>query len=129
MPTLKNYIFNREKPGEICCPVFDARRNQVYGAAYFKEKELVSEACYMIDEYLDILYNAVNDGNFSGKVNFYGDALKFREFIEEKFSSREFENDPASISTSSLYCVWLLPKGFKLIRWFHTGTWELPSLE
>jgi len=93
VPTLKSYIFNREEPGEICCPVFDARRNQVYGAAYFKEKELVSEACYMIDEYLDILYNAVNDGNFSGKVNFYGDALKFREFIEEKFSSREFEND------------------------------------
>lgn len=93
VPTLKSYIFNREEPGEICCPVFDARRNQVYGAAYFKEKELVSEACYMIDEYLDILYNAVNDGNFSGKVNFYGDALKFKEFIEEKFSSREFENN------------------------------------
>lgn len=34
VPTLRSFAYHAPQPGEIVCPVFDARRDQVYAGAY-----------------------------------------------------------------------------------------------
>lgn len=46
------------KPSEkrfISCPIFDARRKQIYGGSYADEIEIVSPGAYAVDEYMEKL--------------------------------------------------------------------------
>lgn len=52
----------------VCCPVFDARRSQVYAGAYRNMEEIVTGMPYMLDEFLEKL-----KGN--GKIRFAGDGV------------------------------------------------------
>jgi len=56
----------------LICPVFDARRNQVYAGAYKDHEEMIAGGPYMLDEFLDKLEEE-ND------IYFVGDGLKVYE--------------------------------------------------
>lgn len=92
VPTLKSFgespDLHDESPKEnaIICPIFDARRNQVYGAAYVnsdrKLQAILQDGCYDLDEFLLDLTNFLK--NCSGKIEcflkFYGDgAIKYND--------------------------------------------------
>lgn len=107
VPTLESFVYNKEIEGELCCPLLDARRNQVYGGAYTKSEVLIPEGCYMIDEYLSALVKKLEKEKIEGKINFYGDGIKFGDFIKEAFAEHEgnyeiFEDDRAGAMASSI---------------------------
>ena len=81
----------------LICPVFDARRSQVYAAAFRRDidrgsccipqkelsevKTVVPEGAYALDEYLDLLKEAAWDGD---TLLFFGDgSIRFEEAIRE----------------------------------------------
>lgn len=63
------------------CPVFDARRNQVYAGAYLRRdgrvREVVPGGAYLLEEYLDLLARGIREGGLETSVApvFYGDGL------------------------------------------------------
>ena len=63
VPTLKAFAYNAEGYSGIICPVFDARRSQVYAGAYMwhggEILELVAGAAYDLADYLAELARAV----------------------------------------------------------------------
>ncbi len=63
VPTLKAFAYNAEACSGIICPVFDARRSQVYAGAYMwhggEILELVRGGAYDLAEYLTELARAV----------------------------------------------------------------------
>lgn len=74
VPTLNAFGYNDRQFAGIICPVFDARRNQVYAGAFKWEngilQTITAPGAYMIDEFLTSLKN-------SGKKHmFFGDGLK-----------------------------------------------------
>lgn len=66
------------KNGYLVCPIFDARRSQVYGAGYFFD-EAIDAGPYTIEEFMDEIAMAGHR-----KVIFMGDGIDaYRERIEE----------------------------------------------
>lgn len=93
VPTLfafgcSEYEGNRE--GTVC-PLFNARRGQVYAGAYNDFCEIVPGGPYMLDEFLEKVF-AWQDGNRSGKLLMIGDGVDaYAEKIEELCRGRNFE--------------------------------------
>ena len=98
VPTLESFAY-AEMPytaTTLICPLFDARRSQVYAAAYRRMgamaewhsavregrgavQTVVPEGAYALDEYLQLLQDAARDGD---KLFFLGDgSRKFDEQI------------------------------------------------
>lgn len=78
VPTLKSFVYGEEISKEwVVCPIFDARRSQVYAAAYKREDYginiLIEEGAYELGHFLSLLKDC-NHGN--AKVAFYGDGTK-----------------------------------------------------
>jgi tRNA threonylcarbamoyladenosine biosynthesis protein TsaB len=77
--TLKAFAYHVPEFDGLICPIFDARRNQVYGGAYFWQGgeiiEVVPGGPYMLDEYLALLKNSIEKSGMS-RVQFFGDGLK-----------------------------------------------------
>lgn len=64
--SLKAFAYRAQEPGLVHCPIFDARRSQVYGGAYVWTapdtlSELVPGGAYAIEEYLDLLARSLTD--------------------------------------------------------------------
>lgn len=59
----------------VICPIFDARRQQVYGGAYGENRELVAGGPYMLDEFLMQLVKMTPDKKF----HFVGNGLRSYE--------------------------------------------------
>lgn len=96
--TLKTFPYHDTEYDGLFCPIFDARRNQVYGGAYAWQNGEIVEAVpggpYMLDEYLLLLESALSafpssptSSSLSAsplsssqshmyRVRFYGDGLK-----------------------------------------------------
>lgn len=77
VPTLLSFAYGEENAnGTIVCPMLDARRNQVYAAAYIKEnnvvKTLIQEGAYALEDFLDML-EEINQKK--EHVVFYGDGI------------------------------------------------------
>lgn len=108
VPTLKAFAYNMPQHDGLICPVFDARRNQVYAGAYRWEgeeiREIVKGAPYSIDEFLQKVRAAGGeprdgesgakggeDGQSPGKPLFFGDGTKAYGdwFREEEIAPRE----------------------------------------
>ena len=99
VPTLESFAW-ADMPytnSTLICPVFDARRSQVYAAAFRRNKDYYNDCCvpmkgnqslvktvvpagaYALDEYLDMLREAAWDGD---TLFFLGDgSRKFEEAI------------------------------------------------
>ena len=77
--TLKAFAYHAPDDDGLICPIFDARRNQVYGGAYAWADGEIVEAVpggpYMLDEYLALLEEAIERSG-KDKVTFFGDGLK-----------------------------------------------------
>lgn len=85
--TLKTFPYHDTDYDGLFCPIFDARRNQVYGGAYAWQDGQIVEAVpggpYMLDEYLLLLESALSafsppspSASHMGRIRFYGDGLK-----------------------------------------------------
>jgi len=62
--------------GIIICPVFDARRNQVYSGVYRDDQVLVPGGAYSLTELLDLLKQAVQDTRRGPEpIIFFGDGI------------------------------------------------------
>jgi len=77
--TLKAFAYHVPEYRGLICPIFDARRNQVYGGAYMWQDGEIMEAVpggpYMLDEYLALLEKAISTSG-TNQVRFFGDGLK-----------------------------------------------------
>ncbi|MDF3002032.1 MAG: tsaB [Bacillota bacterium] len=103
VPTLKSFLYHVPEYKGVVCPIFDARRNQVYGGAYqwsdSKIKEVVAGDAYDLNGFLELLGQAFEPGGAgqtlpaqtvpgaaepkAGEVTFFGDGIiPYREQIE-----------------------------------------------
>lgn len=77
--TLKAFAYHDSEYDGLICPIFDARRNQVYGGAYAWQDGEIVEAVpggpYMLDEYLTLLEQAIAKSGID-RLRFFGDGLK-----------------------------------------------------
>jgi tRNA threonylcarbamoyladenosine biosynthesis protein TsaB len=77
--TLKAFAYHVPEYDGLICPIFDARRNQVYGGAYVwldgEIMEAVPGGPYMLDEYLLLLEKAILSTGID-RIQFFGDGLK-----------------------------------------------------
>lgn len=87
VPTLKTFLYNTPNYKGIYCPIFDARRSQVYGAAYkWGEEssilEIVEGKPYALSDYLGLLKKALEEKY--DEVTFFGDGVEtYKTQIEE----------------------------------------------
>lgn len=75
VPTLQSFLYHVPEYEGVICPIFDARRNQVYGGAYQwigggKYREIVPGAAYDLKELLQLLKEAE-----PGEITFFGDGI------------------------------------------------------
>lgn len=98
VPTLKSFLYNVPEYRGIICPIFDARRSQVYGGAYrWKDgvnlekaspgiaasEEVVPGAAYDLNELLELLEAAADNRgtelavseNGAVEITFFGDGI------------------------------------------------------
>lgn len=94
--TLESFAYRRPGVKGVICPLFDARRNQVYGAAYLRDEdgavtEIVRGGAYMLDEYLTLLFAAAPPVGRKELV-FCGDgAMLHRETVQDAASRAGLE--------------------------------------
>lgn len=91
VPTLKSFAYHVQDYKGIICPIFDARRNQVYGGAYLWAqdgicKEFVTGAAYDLNDLLEELKQNIKNSsrdkksqfriNDKAEITFYGDGIE-----------------------------------------------------
>ena len=90
VPTLNSFLYHDQEYKGVVCPIFDARRNQVYGGVYqwvgSDIRELVAGGAYDLNELLDQLGQALQSRKELAtlkEVTFFGDGIiPYREQIE-----------------------------------------------
>jgi len=88
VPTLMSFAYHLPEYKGVICPIFDARRSQVYAGAYMwkmnsfenvtaseKIGELVKGAAYDLDEYLNALDESLK-ANEKDEIVLFGDGVK-----------------------------------------------------
>lgn len=82
--TLRSFLFNAPEYRGVICPIFDARRSQVYGGAYQwrddgEYREVVPGAAYDLHQLLLKLENAVremaSEHGSPAEITFFGDGI------------------------------------------------------
>lgn len=89
VPTLKAFAYNMPDFDGLICPVFDARRSQVYAGAYKWENgtivEMVEGAPYTIDEFMEKTASLGLPRMFFGDgIKAYGDYFRPEEIAPEE---------------------------------------------
>ena len=87
VPTLKSFLYHVPDYKGVVCPIFDARRNQVYGGAYqwrnCEADEFVPGGAYDLDELLGLLEQRFQSVSGQKEVTFFGDGIiPYRDQIE-----------------------------------------------
>ena len=85
VPTLRSFTYHFQREDVIVCPVFDARREQVYSGVYgwngTEAVQIVEDGAYDLREHLAHIEAAIA-GAVPAKVLFFGDGLdRYREVI------------------------------------------------
>lgn len=84
VPTLESFLYHVPEYKGIICPIFDARRSQVYGGAYRwtdagQSEEVVHGAAYDLHELLELLEAALQRIDTEKKdrkeITFFGDGI------------------------------------------------------
>ncbi len=88
VPTLKAFAYNMPEFEGLICPVFDARRSQVYAGAYKwtdgEIEEIVEGAAYALDEFLEKTEAAGLPRMFFGDgIKAYADRFEEEEIAPE----------------------------------------------
>ncbi len=88
VPTLNAFCYSQREFDGLICPVFDARRNQVYAGAFRwadgRIETVTDPGAYMIDEFLESLQEA------GGRHMFFGDGIRV-------YGERIFEAEPEAL--------------------------------
>ncbi len=86
VPTLRSFVYHIPDFPGVVCPIFDARRSQVYGGAYQRTedgslKQWIPDGAYDIVEYLDLVADALSE---TAELLFFGDGIApYQKQIEE----------------------------------------------
>jgi tRNA threonylcarbamoyladenosine biosynthesis protein TsaB len=70
---IEKHDLKKDERFNLVCPILDARRDQLYGAVFYKGKALVEEGAYSINEFLDRIGNL--DLSAGSEAIFYGDGI------------------------------------------------------
>jgi len=77
IPTLQTFLYNgqvgHDEQSNLICPILDARRDQLYGAVFFKDQILVEEGAYSLSDYLGRIGNL--EKGICDRAIFYGDGI------------------------------------------------------
>ena len=89
VPTLKSFAYNAPEFDGLICPVFDARRSQVFAGAYRwvdgKIEEVVKGAPYSIDEFVEkTAETGLPRMIFGDGIKAYGDRFSPEEIAPEE---------------------------------------------
>lgn len=78
VPTLKSFAYHDETFDGLVCPIFDARRSQIYGGAYrWREgvcQSLVKDGAYELGEFL-LAVEAAARSQECWHIRFFGDGI------------------------------------------------------
>ncbi|MBR6444764.1 MAG: tRNA (adenosine(37)-N6)-threonylcarbamoyltransferase complex dimerization subunit type 1 TsaB [Firmicutes bacterium] len=92
VPTLHAFGADEEADDDtVVCPVFNARRNQIYGGAYRGGAEIVEAGAYDLDEFLSMLrgekFRFIGDGTavYGEKIDIWAT----EEGVEVSFSTKD----------------------------------------
>jgi len=85
VPTLRAFAYNIPDFDGLFCPIFDARRSQVYAGAYYLENgkclQAVPDSAYSIDVFLDRVEEF--DREYGKKIIFFGDGIDvYKDAVE-----------------------------------------------
>jgi tRNA threonylcarbamoyladenosine biosynthesis protein TsaB len=85
IPTLQTFLYNGklgdDDQSNLICPILDARRDQLYGAVFFKEQVLVEEGAYSLNDYLGEIGKI--DKSICDRAIFYGDGIsRYGEIVD-----------------------------------------------
>ena len=116
VPTLPSFSYNIENYKGLVCPILDARRNQVYGGAFYVSNdsvksnlnggsgepnlnknigdihEAVPGGAYDVGEYLQFLRAGIAEQGVSD-ILFFGDGIKVYQDKVEKWQSSSLNDD------------------------------------
>ncbi|MGI6728352.1 MAG: tRNA (adenosine(37)-N6)-threonylcarbamoyltransferase complex dimerization subunit type 1 TsaB [Anaerovoracaceae bacterium] len=86
VPTLKSFLWNVLDFNGIYCPIFDARRNQVYAGAYYWKDgtyhQAVTDGAYQIEDFFSLV--EVFDPNHEKQIMMFGDGLSvYKNAVED----------------------------------------------
>ena len=110
VPTLEAFAYNAKESQSIICPIFDARRNQIYGGAYiWKENrivEIVKGAAYDLPDYLSELEKAMKCyEEVLPELTFYGDGIAaYGEKIKEWQASSPIDDIRLGFAEGDMSC-------------------------
>ncbi len=109
--TLKSITYRYMLDGNIYIPIFDARRNQVFSAAFKKKDnnistEIKTSACYLID-FLEKLKKYEERKIFLGESK-----SKYSEIIDKNFKKKEYVDDNYS-TTDPIFLAKLAKKRYE----------------
>lgn len=90
VPTLYAFAQSKKADEGMVCPVFDARRSQVYACGCIGAEEVVQGKAYGLSEFLEEVKNQAQKNNVD-KLIFMGDGIKpYGQEIEEFCKSEGF---------------------------------------
>lgn len=110
VPTLKAFAYNMPRHGGLICPLFDARRSQVYAGAYRWQdgeiREAVKGAPYSIDEFLEKVQAAdqslsiaqTSSPDSSQTPLFFGDGTRV---YKDRFKQEELAPEEARLQSAA----------------------------
>ena len=123
VPTLATFAFRDYDFGEMAdgcmmdeiafCPVFDAKREQIYGGAYRynNDQPIIADSAYDLSEYLEKLQDALEKTELK-KVCFFGDGVKVYKEKLDAFSFDHFYAEDGDVFQTALGCARLGAKLF-----------------
>ncbi|WP_324825298.1 tRNA (adenosine(37)-N6)-threonylcarbamoyltransferase complex dimerization subunit type 1 TsaB [Sinanaerobacter sp. ZZT-01] len=88
VPTLKAFAYSTVDEKRVLCPIFDARRSQIYTGAYLWEEQggctqLVPDGAYALEEFLERIKTAMRKTE-KNEILFFGDGISvYKDKIEE----------------------------------------------
>ncbi len=98
VPTLQSFLYDNQEEQGIICPIFDARRSQVYGGAYRWQSEangtkavteIVTADAYELEEYLRKLEDSISKTE-ENRLVFFGDgADSYKELLLDWVNKEE----------------------------------------
>ena len=99
VPTLESFNYAAMTADKtLICPLFDARRSQVYAAAYKYKQPVVEQGAYSIEEYLQKLEAVMEPGD---TAIFFGDgADAFKERLNAFAPSYSFAEENVRYQTA-----------------------------
>jgi len=117
VPTLatfafRNYDFEDGKKYAYC-PIFDAKRQQIYGGAYLKNSDspIIPDGAYDLSDYLNKLSTALKNSDIN-ELCFFGDGIKAYEKEIDEFGFPHFFAEDDDVFQTALGCANLGAKLF-----------------